>query len=502
MAIEGTDAATRAQHAFIARAVQQYGRALFPMVAALVLACSVAGSSVAPATAAVATLPSGQPDATPSNEPVLLAAPVVSAVAATPAAATAAPTFGLIPTPAAATSAQAPIVRESFVAQGTEPSVAADPFHAGVVAVASENIITLASGRNCSRPAVRISEDGGATWGGAVYPWGGLCYDVHAVVAWGPGSRLWAGNAVGAAGGLAMSVTHSDDLGKTWSRAFVETFTRAWVGCYPAISVDNWPGSPNFGTVYVAYNWLAGDDGVGVSLMASRDGTTWVHTDVPVTPLAGYPYSWRIGYRISAAPNGTAYVSFYESSLKDWDSDDLFNEGGRSNIGRLGFEVALVHFDGQNLSADRPIWATSVDHTKAQWQSGLAVDYLGRAWLAVETEGRVSLGRLDGAWTSFSIPGQTSSKPSVAVSGRTVFIGWHAVDAAGRVRTYYSLSHDAGETFLPPALVTTVSWSLRAADVTNGVGLRENADFCNGVVYYAYGDARSQLGVYLAQIQT
>jgi hypothetical protein len=90
----------------------------------------------------------------------------------------------------------------------------------------------------------------------------------------------------------------------------------------------------------------------------------------------------------------------------------------------------------------------------------------------------------------------------VAVSGRTVFIGWHAVDAAGRVRTYYSLSHDAGETFLPPALVTTVSWSLRAADVTNGVGLRENADFCNGVVYYAYGDARSQLGVYLAQIQT
>jgi hypothetical protein len=35
----------------------------------------------------------------------------------------------------------------------------------------------------------------------------------------------------------------------------------------------------------------------------------------------------------------------------------------------------------------------------------------------------------------------------------------------------------------------------------NSVGLRENADFALGVVYYGYGDARSGIGVYLARIQ-
>jgi hypothetical protein len=298
-----------------------------------------------------------------------------------------------------------------------------------------------------------------------------------------------------------MSVTHSDDLGKTWSKPFVERFTKPWVGCYPSITVDNWPGSPNFGTVYVAYNWLPDRYGPGVALMASRDGTTWVHTEVSLDSLPGYPFSWRIGYRIAAAPNGTAFVSFYQSSLKSWNPGNMLWEGPDSNIGRLGFEVALVHFDGQKLSADRPAWATSVDQTAAQWQSGLAVDDSGRAWLAVESNSGVSVGPLDGAWTAFSIPGQSSYKVSLAISGRIMFVGWHATDAANQVWTYYALSYDGGQTFLPPALVSNVSWSPGSATAVNGVGLRENADFGGGVIYYAYGDARSGTGVYLAQIR-
>jgi hypothetical protein len=298
-----------------------------------------------------------------------------------------------------------------------------------------------------------------------------------------------------------MSVNHSDDLGKTWSKPFVERFTKPWVGCYPSITVDNWPGSPNFGTVYVAYNWLPDRYGPGVAVMASRDGANWVHTEVALDSMPGYPYSWRIGYRIAAAPNGTAFVSFYQSSLKSWNPANMLWEGPDSNIGRLGFEVALVHFDGANLSADRPVWATSVDQTAAQWQSGLAVDDSGRAWLAVESNGGVSVGRLDGAWTAFSIPGQSSYKASLAISGRIIFVGWHATDAANQVRTYYTLSYDGGQTFLPPALVSNVSWSPGSATAVNGVGLRENADFGNGVIYYAYGDARSGTAVYLAQIR-
>jgi hypothetical protein len=324
---------------------------------------------------------------------------------------------------------------------------------------------------------------------------------MHVIVAWGPDSRLWAGNAVGVGNGnVSMSVTHSDDMGKSWTRPYIQKFTKPWLGCFPSMTVDDWPNSPNFGTVYIAYNWLPNNYGPAVAIMASRDGTNWVHAEVPVEGLAGYPYSWRIGYRIKAAPDGTAYVSFFQADLKFWSSGNIMDQGTGSNIGRRGFEIALVHFDGANLSADRPSWVTSVDQTAAQWQSGLAVDDSGRAWLAIESNGGVSVGRLDGAWTAFSIPGRSAYKASLAISGRIIFVGWHATDAANRVWTYYSLSYDGGATFLPPSLVTGAKWSLGWATGPNGVGLRENAEFLNGVVYYAYGDARSGDAVYMAQI--
>jgi hypothetical protein len=162
----------------------------------------------------------------------------------------------------------------------------------------------------------------------------------------------------------------------------------------------------------------------------------------------------------------------------------------------------LIHFDGKNLKADAPAFAVSVDRQSAQWQSELAFDDSGRAWLAVENGDGVRVGRLDGVWQEFSIPGKSSFKPSIAVGGRTIFVGWHAEDPDGRTWTYYSISYDGGETFLPPALVTSASWyPASAAYLVNGVGLRENAEFANGVFYYAYGDARSGVGVYLAQIR-
>jgi hypothetical protein len=322
-------------------------------------------------------------------------------------------------------------------------------------------------------------------------------------VAWGPNSRIWVGDAVGVTGGVAMSVAYSDDFGKTWAGRFIEPFTRPWIGCFASIAVDDWPASPNFGTVYVAYNWLPDAYGPGVAVMASKTGKGWVHTEVALAaPPPGYPYTWTIGYRIEAAPDGTALVSYYRSDLRSWKVADMFNEGFGSNIAGRGFETALIHFDGKNLKADAPSFAVSVDRQSAEWQSELAFDDSGRAWLAVENGDGVRVGRLDGVWQEFSIPGKSSFKPSIAIGGRTIFVGWHAEDLDGRTWTYYSLSYDGGETFLPPALVTPASWyPASAAYLVNGVGLRENAEFANGVFYYAYGDARSGVGVYLAQIR-
>jgi hypothetical protein len=235
--------------------------------------------------------------------------------------------------------------------------------------------------------------------------------------------------------------------------------------------------------------------------MASRDGKTWVHTEVPIETSRDYPYAWRFGYRIAAAPDGTAYVSYYQSSLRLWSAADLFKEGNSSNVGRRGFQVARIRFDGQELTADQPVWATNVGSMDAQFQSSLAVDDSGQAWLAVQNAGEIRVARLDGSgtWQHLSVPSQSSFKPSLAISGRTVFVGWHATDKGGRIRTYYTFSYDGGATFLPPTLVTTAYWY--DPDLMNSVGLRENADFANGVVYYAYGDARSGIGVYMAQIR-
>lgn len=388
------------------------------------------------------------------------------------------------------------------MAAGSEPSSSADPFRPGVVAVVSENIFWSTPKNGCSRPAVRISQDGGATWSAPSYPWGTRCQDIHALVVWGPNGRLWAGNAVGSGSGVAMSVTHSDNMGKTWSKPWVEKFTPPWVGCFPSITVDDWPTSPNFGTVYVAYNWLPNSYGPGVSVIASRDGSHWAHAEVPLGPApAGYPYAWRLGYRIAAAPDGSAYVSYYESDLKHWSTANIFAEGSASNVGKRGYAIARIHFYGTSIAISKPAWVVGTDIAETQFQSELAVDVNSDAWLAVESKGKINVGEWGLPRFNLSVAGMYNFKPSLAISGRTIFVGWHAKDSAGRIWTYYSLSYDGGKTFLAPALVTRATWRNSAATDMNGVGLREDATFSNGVVYYAYGDARSGLGVYLAVIK-
>jgi hypothetical protein len=444
-----------------------------------------APSSPPPATASMPSPSASVPIATATPAPTATPTPVVVVP-------TAAPTATPVPTPS---------VRESFVAVGTEPTVSADPFNPGVVAVISQNVYMHGATSGCSQPSIRISRDGGATWGPASFPWGTQCQDMHAVAAWGPNSRLWAGDAVGVPGGVAMAVTYTDNMGKSWTGRYVERFTKPWSGCYPALTVDNRPDSPNFGTVYVAYNWLPNSYGPGVALMASRTGATWYHAEVKVTTLTGYPYAWRLGYRIEAAPDGTAVVSYYQSSLHWWDQNNMFGEGSGSNIGSRGFETARVHFDGQRLWADAPTHAVSVDHASASWQSQLAVADTGDIWLAVENGNGISVGSSGGTWQKIVVAGKSSFKPSLAIGGGTIFVGWHAEDPDGKVWTYYTLSYDGGATFLPPALATNATWyPTSVADHINGVGLRENADFSNGLFYYAYGDARSGVGVFLATV--
>jgi hypothetical protein len=354
----------------------------------------------------------------------------------------------------------------------------------------------------CSPPAVRISQDGGVTWAAPTYPWGARCHDIHAVLAWGPNGRLWAGNAAGSGSGVAMSVTYSDNLGKTWSKPWIEHFTPPWVGCYPSITVDDWPGSLNYGTVYVAYNWLQSSFGTGVAVIASRDGVNWVHTEVPLGPTPkGYPFSWRFGYRIAASPDGSAWVSYYESDLASWSPTNMFHEGVGKSVGRRGFAIAHVHYYGSTIVAGPPTWVTKTDIFSTEFQSGLAVDSRANPWLAVENKGKINIGEIGMVRRNIYVAGMDNYKPSLAISGHIVFIGWHAQDKSGKNWVYYSISYDDGGTYTRPALVSNGTWKDRAAPQMNGVGLRENASISNGTIYYAYGDARSGMAIYMAVIK-
>jgi hypothetical protein len=398
-------------------------------------------------------------------------------------------------------------VHEYLVGPGTEPSTAADPLHPGVVAVVSENIV----GR-CSRPAVHVSQDGGGTWGPARYPWVG-CQDIHAVIAWGP-TGLWAVDAVGVAGGVSLSVTHSEDLGKHWSTPYIERRTPPWVGCYPAVAVDDDPASLTYGAIYVAYN-SPGPKGPAIVVIASVDrGRHWSMAKVPAMPTVnGYPEYNRIGYRVAPVRSTggvSAWLSFYQADMKAFiPPTTVVTEGASSNVGRRRIGVVPLSLSGAGIGVgplSAPISSTGLD----MWQTSLAADGDGQPWVAGAANGLIFLAHLSGGtWSTrtFRVRGKSSIKPSIAVNGDVVFVGWHAA-SNGRYWTYYSISYDRGVTFLPTALITSASWRLPTN--LNNVGLRENAVFWTPaaaaqtqapVIYYGYGDNRAGTRIYVARIQ-
>ena len=410
--------------------------------------------------------------------------------------------------------AQAPtIVAEINTGSGSEPCIAVSPFDSRLVAITHHHVPRTAA---AGLTGVRVSRDGGRIFSEVKkQPGAGHVPVFHAQVAWGPGpgtnsSRLWWIDAIMAgADKISTGITYSDDIGATWAPLYIEQRTPPWVGGFPDITVDNNLKSPNFGAVYATYNWLESSKGPGLAILASGDdGKSWLLASVPAVGLPDHPFSWRINYRIKPAPNGSAVVSFYESNLRHWSKDNLFNQEGTNNVGRRGFATSHLHFDrsSKTMTADKPRLAITLQHdpesviADPQWQTGFDIDSSGRVWMAVSDHhksGTVYLGCSDdfgSRWDfkMFAIEGQSSYKPSVAVKDGVVFLGFHALDGKGTVGTYFTTSSDHGAHFSKIRPVTNVRWSLSSlAELSNGAGLRERADFgADGLVRYAYGDGR------------
>jgi peptidoglycan/LPS O-acetylase OafA/YrhL len=504
--------------------------------------------------AALRPLLASGPPATPSDAPSMSPAPAVPpSASARPTAAAALPA----PSPVAATSAAAIVVRAdvgpaSAGLGGMEPVVATHPTDPTVFAVAYERRLPRAACSGASvEAALAISRDGGRSWAATPRrPWDGStrASSYHSAVAWGPGlapgtARLyWVGTTTRRCGGdLRVAVAWSDNAGKTWSRLQVLRSTPAWVGGMPDITVDGNPRSAGYGTVWVAYNYpLANGRGSGLRVVASADlGRTWRDIGVPraVAP-AGFPATWRFGYRIRTGPDGTAVVSWYQADLKRWSPAHVFERGTLANVGRIGFAVARITFDGTHLRAlgssiattvsrnpwtlgDRPAPGTRT-HTylDPMWSHGLDVDPVGGdVYLAIADyargqggpAGTVRIGRsTDGgsswAWTALAPPptsrnrAQSVFRPGITVRAGVVVVGVRTIDdvaaaavgADARIGAAWAVSSDQGRMFTTPAVIPGSRWrsSVLAAWV-NGPGTRDRLTLASdGTAVYAYGVGR------------
>jgi hypothetical protein len=429
-----------------------------------------------------------------------------------------------------------------------EPIVATNPFIGKQLAVAFE--YTPTSGAGCGIvPGLRTSIDGGATWQNAARrPWSGSGRkpNWHASIAWGPGptagsARLyWADTTASDCTftNHRLSIAYSDDRGATWSSLFVYTGAPATPGGgFPDITVDRNPNSPNYGTVYATVNWIpTSTSEPGMRVIASSDfGRHWAGVEVPPLPAApNNPFRYRIGYRLTTAPDGTAYASFCQA--------DRPNATGFA--GRLAYGITRLHFDRgtQTLTAGAPVLATELaantytltydyapgTHDRQRLNPcgthGIDVDQsTGRVYLAVANyrtsvdagvpRGVIRLGRSDDhghTWNWQLLPAlaavngraQSAHKPTLVARGSTVFVGFHVLTDVALGTTYSSaatvgnafvVSRDGGGSWGTPRLITPSRWHPDWLSMKRqGAGLRDRAELtAGGRVFYAYGDGRN-----------
>ena len=298
----------------------------------------------------------------------------------------------------------------SLTNRSREPIVTAHPSNPLRLAV-----VYAAGPGEESHPVVRISRDGGKTWRSTSgHPRGG---GSHPMVAWGPGptrgsARLWYTAMVGDPNNYHFGVSYSDNEGATWHLSYIADNTRGWFGGMEDITVDTNLASPNFGAIYLAYNWPKDPNGGdGLRVIASRNfGRTWSETEIPkVTPPTGYGDAWRIGYKLTTAPDGAAYVAGYQLDMKHWSITCPFCKGGTSNVGRIAFGVSRLHLDRATRQA-HPFDERSRDEAAGDLvEPRLHVVAQGR-------ERRVSPSRA-GRRASWSMRRAGSTTPSRATAG-------------------------------------------------------------------------------------
>ena len=398
----------------------------------------------------------------------------------------------------------------------SETSIATNPTNTSLVVAGSNEI---------DRLPMRgyFSSDGGSSYGGVDLPLppptksNGFDFGSDPGVAWDRFGNVFYSYIVvffssgGSIAGSEMAVARSSDQGRTWTPVYFNFENGgAKFNDKPMIAVDNNPGSPNFGNVYVAWDTTNGVGGkpstTGIMVSRSTDHGVTFSTPVFASDTHGGPH-FGIGADPFVTANGTLHVAWHDQSNAIVESSST--DGGVSFGATHVIAPTVVPFDiaipAQNTRGALIYPACGADTT-----TGLFAGTLYCSW-ADET----STNGMDLFLSHSSDGGVTWSAP-VRVNDDVVgvandqFNHWLSVDpSTGSVNlswndtrndpthvstdVFYTRSTNGGVSFARNVQVTTAptNETCCGADLGNQYGDYEGISAVNGIVRPVWTDRRA-----------
>jgi hypothetical protein len=191
------------------------------------------------------------------------------------------------------------------------------------IAVNGANILVGFNNLDLQGQAVAFSKDSGATWSGGrlpSYP-GVLANSGDPVLAVAPNGRIYhAYMAVNAVGFLTIALAYSDDGGANWVGPINATASLGGGNSLldkPWLVVDNIPGSPYRGNIYVACTRFVAN-GEDISFMRSTDGGKTFTRAIALSTISqaeAAAFQELQAAFIAVGPAGEIYVSWYDTRV-------------------------------------------------------------------------------------------------------------------------------------------------------------------------------------------
>ena len=367
-----------------------------------------------------------------------------------------------------------------------------------------------------------FSSDGGSNWGAVDLPLpppiarNGFDFGSDPGVAWDANGNVYYSYIVvffstgGSINGTEMAVAHSSDGGKTWTPTYFNLGGPGQFNDKPMITVDTNPSSPNFNTIYVAWDTTVighgGPSSSGVQFSRSTDGGRTFSTPVVVSDTNG-GQRFGIGADPFVGPDGRVYVAWHDITnailvRSSGDGGKTFGPITTVAPTRIPFDEAIPP---QNTRGALVYPACGVDRSTGPFRGRLYCSWMDNN----------SSGDTDIFLSTSTDKGATWSAP-VTVNddggGSFQFNQWLAVDPANgavdlswndsrndptnaSTDVYFAQSTNGGASVSANVKVTSAptNETVSGADLGNQYGDYEGIDARGGVIHPIWTDRRASV---------